>query len=99
MRLFRARQHQPKPVDGPLAEHEEQLRQLRRELADHRGRERRVIACLDDALAEQRRLYPDDRDEQLMNLCLDARAILAPPSVGSQVLRGAAPYAPGGAVR
>lgn len=83
MPLFRSKNHRGRPV---MVEETEEARHL-----ETQARNNEAVALVDEALAAQSDLEPDDRDLVLIDLCLSLRSALAPAPAGSQVVSGRAP--------
>lgn len=86
MTLFRW-SGRPTPVERALAA-------LDAELRDAKLRQAEALHLVDEALSRQSDLHADDRNRELLDLCLEVRGALAPPP-GSQLLRRPAPFARG----
>ncbi|MEV6633910.1 hypothetical protein AB0M54_24480 [Actinoplanes sp. NPDC051470] len=54
---------------------------------EHAARHREAVRLVNTALAGQAGLFPEDRNGDLVDLCLELRSVLAPTPVGSRVIK------------
>ena len=84
MSLFRSRRRRPAHVPTPDITATEVW------LLEQQARNAEAAALVNQALVRQARLLPDDRDAELVDLCLELRSTLAPAAPGSQTVVGRA---------
>jgi hypothetical protein len=89
MTFFRSAGRRPVLVESP------QLDPTQEALLELQARKAAALELVDPVLAGQQLLHPDDRDRQLVDLCLDVRSVLEPAGGSRRVGRSSVPFVPG----